>query len=410
MINKAKTEPWHGLPAEVAGLIEPQLEAITAEILTAIAAEVPAYARPLEGSFGRGVRRGVGEALRQFVALIRDPESGRGVGRDVYVELGRGELRQGRTLDALQSAYRVGARAAWRQVSATGREAGLDPEVLSLLAEAIFAYIDELSADSVEGYAQAQAEREDERRRRAHDLIALAVREPPVEAVDVEAAARLIGWKPPAQIAALACAAEDLGAIARLLPPGSLSTVLDDTGCILFPDPDGPQRTKPLERAAGDFLLAFGPTGEAADLPASWSLARTALRASQAGALSATGPLRVDDHLAALLLFEGAALVNRIAARRLAPLDDLTPKASERMRETALAHVQHGGNAVEMAQALHLHPQTIRYRVKQLDELLGDQLSDPDARFELQIALRNHRRRCRGSVRNTTSQIGELTP
>src|SRR5665811_773908 len=378
MINKAKTEAWHGLPAEVAGLIEPQLEAITAEILTAIAAEVPAYARPLEGSFGRGVRRGVGEALRQFVALIRDPESGRCVGRGVYLELGRGELRQGRTLDALQSAYRVGARVAWRRISATGREAGLDPEVLSLLAEAIFAYIDKLSADSVEGYAQAQAEQEDERRRRAHDLIALAVREPPVEAADVEAAARLIDWKPPAQIAALACAAEDLGAIARRLPPGTLSTVLDDTGCILFPDPDGPGQEKSLERAAIKRPLALGPTGALTDLPASWSLARMALRASETGALPATGFQRVDDHLADLLLFEGGALVNRIAARRLAPLDDLTPKARERMRETALAHVQHGGNAVEMAQALHLHPQTIRYRIKQLTELFGDQLDDPD--------------------------------
>ena len=58
------------------------------------------------------------------------------------------------------------------------------------------------------------------------------------------------------------------------------------------------------------------------------------------------------------------------------------------MRETALAYVRHGGNAVEMAAALHLHPQTVRYRVARLRELLGDQLDDPDARFELQIALR----------------------
>jgi DNA-binding PucR family transcriptional regulator len=58
------------------------------------------------------------------------------------------------------------------------------------------------------------------------------------------------------------------------------------------------------------------------------------------------------------------------------------------MRETALAYVQHGGNAVEMAQALHLHPQTVRYRIAQLRELFADNLDDPDARFELEIALR----------------------
>src|ERR1700712_494441 len=114
-------QPWRGLSAEVADLIEPELPAITGEILATIAREVPEYARPLEGRFGRGIRTGVGEALAQFVALIRDPGAGREPGRGVYVQLGRGEQRQGRTLDSLLAAYRVGARVAWRQLGAAGR-------------------------------------------------------------------------------------------------------------------------------------------------------------------------------------------------------------------------------------------------------------------------------------------------
>src|ERR1044072_8583541 len=143
MTKTSTPDPGRALPVEVADLIEPELEAVTAEILAAIARDVPGYARPLEGSFGRGVHRGVSEALRQFVALLRDPEAGRGVGRDVYVELGRGELRQGRTLDSLQAAYRVGARVAWRRISAAGRNAGLDPQEPSLLAAARFGYLAE---------------------------------------------------------------------------------------------------------------------------------------------------------------------------------------------------------------------------------------------------------------------------
>src|SRR5919107_6323391 len=112
-----KNEPWRALPASVADVIEPELDAITDEILATIALEVPEYARPLEGSFGRGVRTGVTEALRQFVDLIRSPSGARGPGREGYVALGRGELRQGRTLDALQSAYRVGAPVAVRRAA-----------------------------------------------------------------------------------------------------------------------------------------------------------------------------------------------------------------------------------------------------------------------------------------------------
>jgi hypothetical protein len=393
MTISANVEAWRALPSEVADLIEPELDAVTAEILAAIAADVPGYARPLEGSFGRGVRRGVSEALRQFVALIRDPESGRGVGRDVYVELGRGELRQGRSLDSLQAAYRVGARVAWRRLSMAGREANLDAEVLSLLAEAIFAYIDELSADSVEGYAEARAVLEDERRRRVAELAALLVRRPSAEQADVLAAAEIAGWSLPRRAAALACGEDRLGAVARRLPPEALATVLEGGGCILFPDPEGPGRKALIERAAGDCTVALGPTGGTAELPVSWSLARSALRAAQAGAIPAGGLLQVDDRLADLLLFEGSALAARIAARRLAPLGALTAKARKRMRETALAYVRHEGNAVAMARALHVHPQTARYRTARLRELLGNQLEDPDARFELEIALRHQENR-----------------
>ena len=41
-----------------------------------------------------------------------------------------------------------------------------------------------------------------------------------------------------------------------------------------------------------------------------------------------------------------------------------------------------------VAAALDVHPQTVRYRLKQLRELFGDALEDPEARFELSLALR----------------------
>jgi hypothetical protein len=388
MIESLDSEPWRGLQPAVADLIEPELDAVTGEILETIGREIPEYVRPLEGSFGRGVRTGVGEALSQFVALIRDPEAGRGLGREVYVELGRGELRQGRTLDSLQAAYRVGARVAWRHFARSARRAKLDAEVLSLLAEAIFAYIDELSADSVEGYAEAQAETEDRRRRRQRELVALLLRDPPADAADLRVAAGAAGWKLPRRVAPLACSAADLVQIAHRVPPGSLVAELDETGCVLLADPDGPGRAAEIEGAVAVVPVALGPVGEPEGLPESWRLAKACLSAAQAGALPSDGLVRAEDHLAELLLFEGSVLASRIATQRLTPFEALTQKARERMRETALAYVRHRGNSVEMAAALHLHPQTVRYRIARLRELLGDQLDDPDARFELEIALR----------------------
>jgi hypothetical protein len=388
MIKNLDSEPWRGLPPPVADLIEPELGAITEEILATIGREVPEYQRPLEGDFGRGIRTGVGEALLQFVALIRDPDAGREPGREVYVQLGRGEQRQGRTLDSLQAAYRIGARVAWRRIAAAGRRADLAPEPLTLLAEAIFAYIDELASDSVDGFAEAQAEVEDRRRRRRRELAALLLRRPPADHADLEAAARAASWPLPKHLACAACAEADLGAIARRLPPETLATVIDGTGCLLLPDPEGPGRSDALELAARQGPLALGPAVEPTTAAESWSLALALLRAVAAGMVPAAGLLRADDHLAELLVFEGRPLAARIAARRLGPLAGLTEKARARMRETALAHVRHNGNAVAMAAEMHVHPQTARYRIARLRELIGDQLDDPDARFELELALR----------------------
>src|SRR3954453_14707067 len=145
MSTTLKQEPWRELPPSIAALIEPELPALGAEILAVLAEEVPEYARPLEGNFGRGLQLGVEEALRQFARLVADPDGGRAQSREVYRGLGRGEMREGRGLDALQAAYRVGARVAWRRLSAAGLAAGLAPDVLCSLADAIFGYIDELS-------------------------------------------------------------------------------------------------------------------------------------------------------------------------------------------------------------------------------------------------------------------------
>jgi DNA-binding PucR family transcriptional regulator len=176
--------------------------------------------------------------------------------------------------------------------------------------------------------------------------------------------------------------------VAARLPAGALAARLDGEGAAVLADPDGPGRRDELERAlAKRGPVAIGPTGPVAALPASWALARAALRALEGGALPDHDLVRADDALVDVLLFENGPLIERIAARRLAPLADLTPKARARMEETALAYVRRQGNAAAMAEELGLHPQTVRYRLSRLRELLGDQLDDPDARLELELAL-----------------------
>lgn len=80
-----------------------------------------------------------------------------------------------------------------------------------------------------------------------------------------------------------------------------------------------------------------------------------------------------------------------LRAAQLAPLERLRPAQQDRLAETLLAWLQHGCYANEVAVCVHVHPQTVRYRLRQVDDLFGDQLRDPDRRFELEIALRAQR-------------------
>jgi DNA-binding PucR family transcriptional regulator len=95
------------------------------------------------------------------------------------------------------------------------------------------------------------------------------------------------------------------------------------------------------------------------------------------------------EHLPALLL-HGAdpELAAELAARALAPLDALAPGPRAKLLATLAAWLGHPGQVQRVAGELRVHPQTVRYRVARLRELLGDALEDPDGRFELALALR----------------------
>jgi PucR C-terminal helix-turn-helix domain len=384
--------PWTALPPAVADALRPELPAVADEIVQAISRGVPDYARPLEGPFGAGLRTGVEQALRRFLELIGRTDPAPDPGRQAYVDLGRGELRAGRRLEALLAAYRLGARVAWRRLAAAGERAGLEPRTLYLLAESIFAYIDELSGESVEGYAMEQAAAAGASQRRRRELAALLVRDPPADPAAIEAAALEAGWPLPALVAAVYVDETDPDRLAPRLGGGAIATDLAPGACALLPDPDAPGRRAQVAAAFDGRLGALGPSLPWREAHVSAARARAALGLAARGALggeAAGGLVVAADHPVALLVNADRRLARDIAAAALAPLADETPASRERLTDTLAAWLRHRGRTEAVAAALHVHPQTVRYRLARLRELYGDRLDDPEARFELELALRS---------------------
>ena len=381
--------PWTALPREVADALRPELQDLGDEIIDAISQGVPAYARPLEGPFGDTLRVGVAEALRQFVTLIERPEEDRGAGRRIYVNLGKAEMRAGRSLDALLAAYRLGARVAWRRLAAAGKAAGLEPDILYLLAESIFAYIDELSAESIEGYAREQTAAAGESQRQRRRLAGLLVQDPPADAAAVEAAAIAAGWTLPRELAAVISEGDDPDRLSMRLGAGVIAVELPPNVCALVPDPDAPARRAQIDAAFPRRLAVLGPAVPWRRAAVSAGRARAALALAKEGAIPGEGLLVAQEHSLALMLNADRGLARDMRSAALRPLEAETPASRERLGKTLLAWLRHRGRTELVAEALHVHPQTVRYRVGRLRELYGEGLDDPDARFELEIALRS---------------------
>ncbi|MDT3441192.1 helix-turn-helix domain-containing protein [Pseudofrankia sp. BMG5.37] len=385
------TVPGGQFPAGLKALLSFELASVGEDIIAAIAAEVPAYARPLEGRFGRGVRAGVAEALRRFLAIVNggpDDPADIAASREIYVRLGHGEFHAGRSLDNLLAAYRIGTRVAWRRFADVALlRGGLDAAGLITLGETLFGYIDGVCAASTEGYALAQSADAGARERlwdRIGELLLSGADPASVEEITQAASLRI-----PDRLAAVLVPTFADGR-RRLGLPTSCPSATHGSDLWLFVSGDDARGQRLAGQLAGRSAVV-GPTVPWARAAASAERVRFAREARDDGLLTADpqgGPLFTDDHLAALLLTRDPLLLADLTRRRLEPLAGLPERTRQRLAATLLYWLALHGQRGLIARRLHIHPQTVRYRVLQLRELFGDALDDPDARFELELVLR----------------------
>jgi hypothetical protein len=287
------------------------------------------------------------------------------------------------------AAYRAGAQLSWRRFAAAAEAAGAERRTLIVLAEAVFAYIDELSAASAEGYAREQSALAGERQARRRRLLELLARDPPPPRADLERAAENPAWPPPATLAALVFAAEGSQGAAGRLPPDVLLAPLAGRACALVPDAGAPGRRAALEGAVRGVPAGLGPTVPWPE--AARSLARAALALDLAVREGERGEdlfVVAEDHMLDLLLTRDPHLSDDLARARLAPLERLGPGPRERLTRTLRAWLAHSGEVRAAAAELGVHPQSVRYRLGRLREIFGPDLEDPDVRLELALALR----------------------
>ena len=379
---------------QVVAALQGVLPAVAEHTVAAVTVEVPSYADAFSGRMGQRIEGAVQMALGAFLHLAArsqgsDPGPSLSPALDGAYELGRGEARSGRSVDALLSAYRVGARVAWRELSESAVGGGVPPLMIARFAELVFAFIDELSAASVSGHADEVASSDRQRRRHLDRLAQHLLTGAPTETL--QASADRADWSPPETLTVvLLPSAQTRGLVSRFGQstlqlgddlPGIESS--ESVVVLLVPDMHGPNRSR-LLRELRDRRAIVGPARIWTQVHSSY---RRVLQARELGLAGNTETIDTDTHLVELVLGADREAAEDLRRRVLAPLGQLRPNTAERLAETLRSWLLHRGQRDAVAADLFVHAQTVRYRMTQLRELFGERLNDPQAVLELIVAL-----------------------
>jgi len=377
-----------GLDPQVAEALRSRLAEVADRVVLTIIDEVPSYAGAFSGRMGEVIRNAVQLALGGFLTLATRQDGNappKAPAIEGAYQLGRGEARSGRTVEALLAAYRVGARTSWRDMADAAVDAGIDAEQLARFAELVFAYIDELSAASVAGHTDELESSGRIRQRNLERLARALLTGAPADAVN--AAAERADWEPPGALTAVVLPESQVSHALTALDARALQPTDDVPGLpeghasLLVPSTGSATARRTLLRALRGTDAVVGPSTPWLEASASH---RRALRCA---ALGIEGLVDSDDHLAALVLAADADARADLRARVLAPLADLRPSTAEKLTDTLRSWLLHHGRRDAVAEELFVHAQTVRYRVGQLREVYGDRLEDPAFVLDATLAL-----------------------
>ncbi|GAA3223933.1 helix-turn-helix domain-containing protein [Actinocorallia longicatena] len=372
--------------AELVGLLREHVPEVSREAVKEIEQQVPEYLRNHDPRYPEVLYRMCEQANFRFLDLLEDPDASLDDMLAFFRSVGEGEAREGRGEGLWQSALRAGTGVTVRRLTEVAESRTEVPgSVIGQITQLVLAYHDQLITAMRQGHATAAARAAGEREERVRKLVDLLVTDDP-DPRELAELAREARWELPRTVAAVALKRRDHG---HRLPSWALPGLHLAQPCVIVSDPDGPGRRAALESGLTDWIAAIGPTTEPARTSRSLGWARRTLDLVERGLLPGDRPAVALDQVGLLVITRDDDLVGALAARLLEPLGRAREPQRERLAETLLACLECRFNANEVAVRLAVHAQTVRYRLRRLDELFGPAMHDPNRSLDLQLALRH---------------------
>jgi hypothetical protein len=141
---------------------------------------------------------------------------------------------------------------------------------------------------------------------------------------------------------------------------------------------------KPTHAPPG-VAIGVGPPVTLGDIPDSYRQATRAVET--AVAFDLTGVFTLDDLRVDAAVMNDTDIGERLAARYLAPLDALGEFGRE-LQETLAVYLDNGKRLAHTAELLHVHRNTLKYRLARIEEVTGADLDRTQDTVELWWAVR----------------------
>ena len=331
-------------------------------------------------------------------------------------QLGILQARSSQSVEPILAAYRIAARVAWDEILRAWRgHSEAMPEAIMLVANYVFAALDQVAAEVTKTYLHAR-EQHMQRGTRAHARLihalisdnfdselelqrqALALNTPLAAQGYVAVVCKLVlgtrdgerGGQALAEVAAaletprgVLVHATDPSTLAVLWPVDSLPDVDDARAFVNQLQDEAAQRSGAVRARVRAGIGGYHPGLH--------GISRSYLEAQQA--IEAGRKLRPDavahghdEVIPHLVLAQNPRLAERFVTHTLGKLLDPRLRNRTQLLETLEAYLAKG-SVKEAAESLGLHRHTVLYRLDKLKELLGGDLDVPATRLRLQLAL-----------------------
>lgn len=358
-----------------------QLAKLTVQQLDA---QLPWY-RSMEPADRQWVSVVATSGISSFVDWYRDPQTPLRMVLDIFRSAPR-ELVRAVSLQQTLQLLRVVVQVVEERVPDLARA----PEQAEL-KDAVLVYSREIAFAAADVYARAAEARGSWDARLEAMVVDALVRGDSVDELASRSAA--FGWQSQGQVAVVLGRAprrsahksiDEIRRAARKWAEDVLVGIHDDRLLIVLGGAeDVDQAAEALSHFYGPSHVVVGPVvASLAEAGTSAASALWALRTASAWQ-STPRPVHADALLPERAIAGDEAAVDTLIDRYHAPL----AAGSGNLLETVASYLDHGGSLEATGRALQVHPNTVRYRLKKITELVGLDPTQPRPSFVIRIAL-----------------------